>query len=98
MRELVIANESEKDACIVVLADKDKQEMDDVLSLRLSDTATTRVVTRSGDVSSLTNLDMVSLETCGSVIILASCDDTDSDERKASSDAKAIQTILGHHG
>ena len=53
LRELSIANESEKDACIVVLADKDKQEMDDVLSLRLSDTATTRVVTRSGDVSSL---------------------------------------------
>jgi hypothetical protein len=98
LRELVIANESEKDACIVVLADKDKQEMDDVLRLRLSDTATTRVVTRSGDVSTLTNLDMVSLETCGSVIILASCDDTDSAERKASSDAKAIQTILATMG
>ena len=51
LRELVIANESEKDACVVLLADKDKQEMDDVLRLRLPDTRTTRVVTRSGDVS-----------------------------------------------
>ena len=98
LRELVIANESEKDACVVLLADKDKQEMDDVLRLRLPDTRTTRVVTRSGDVSTLTNLDMVSLEASGSVIILASCDDTDSAERKASSDAKAIQTVLATMG
>ena len=98
LRELVIANESEKDACVVVLADKDKQEMDDVLRLRLSNTGTTRVVTRSGDVSTLTNLDMVSLESSGSVIILASCDDTDSAEKKASSDAKAIQTVLATMG
>ncbi len=98
LRELVIANESEKDACVVLLADKDKQEMDDVIRLRLPDTGTTRVVTRSGDVSTLINLDMVSLETSGSVIILASCDDTDSAERKASSDAKAIQTVLATMG
>jgi len=98
LRELVIANESEKDACVVILADKDKQEMDDVLRLRVPDTATTRVVTRSGDVSTLTNLAMVSLESCGSVIILANCDDTDSAERKATSDAKAIQTVLATMG
>lgn len=98
IRELVLANESEKDACVVVLADKDKEEMDDVLRLRIKQLATTRVVTRSGDVSALTNLDMVSLEACSSVIILADCEDTDSDERKASSDAKAIQTVLATMG
>ena len=98
LRELVIANESEKDACVVILADKDKEEMDDVLRLRLKDLATTRVVTRSGDVSTLTNLDMVSLESCSSVIILANCDDTDNAESKASSDAKAIQTVLATMG
>lgn len=98
LRELVVANESEKDACVVILADRDKEEMDDVLRLRVKDTGNTRVVTRSGDVSSLVNLDMVSLEACSSVIILASCDDTDSDETKASSDAKAIQTVLATMG
>ena len=97
-RELTLANESEKDACIVILADKDKQEMDDVLRLRLGDTKTTRIVTRSGDVSTLTNLDMVSLETSKSVIILASCEDTDGAELKSSSDAKAIQTVLATMG
>jgi len=98
LRQLVIANEKEKDACVVVLADKDKQDMDDVLSLRLNDTAKSRIVTRSGDVTTLTDLDMVSLGSCGSVIILASCDDTDSAERKAASDAKAIQTVLATMG
>lgn len=98
LRELTLANESEKDACVVVLADKDKEEMDDVLRLRVKDTKSTRIVTRSGDVSTLTNLDMVSLEACKSVIILAGCDDTDSADRKASSDAKAIQTVLATMG
>jgi hypothetical protein len=98
LRELIIANESEKDACVVILADKDKEEMDDALRLRLGDTQTTRIVTRSGDVSTLTNLDMVSLENCKCVIILAGCDDTDSAELKATSDAKAIQTVLATMG
>ena len=98
LRELVLANESEKDACVVVLADKDKEEMDDVIRLRMKDMMTTRIVTRSGDVSALTNLDMVSLEACKSVVILANCEDTDHDELKASSDAKAIQTVLATMG
>lgn len=98
IRELVIANEREKDACVVILADKDKQEMDDVLRLRVGDTKSTRIVTRSGDVSALMNLDMVSLESSASVIILASCEDTDNADRKSSSDAKAIQTVLATMG
>ena len=98
VRELSIANKSEKDACVVILADKDKQQMDDVLRLRVRDTGTTRIVTRSGDISKPTNLDMVSIDASSSVIILANCDDTDDAERKSSSDAKAIQTILATMG
>ncbi|MEO1248083.1 MAG: hypothetical protein AAFX56_20590 [Pseudomonadota bacterium] len=98
LRELILANESESDACVVILADRDKEEMDDVLRLRVPELVTTRLVTRSGDVSSLTNLDMVSLESASSVIILASCEETDSDDLKSSSDAKAIQTVLATMG
>ena len=98
LHELTIANESEKDACVVILADKDKEEIDDVLRLRVKELKTTRVVTRSGDVSTLANLDMVSIESARSVIILASCDDTDSAEDKAASDAKGIQTVLATMG
>ncbi len=98
IRELVIANESEDDACVVVLADKDKEEMDDILRLRLPDTQTTRLVTRSGSVSTIANLDMVSIETCKSAIILAQCEDTDGAAGKAASDAMVIQTILASTG
>ena len=98
LHELTIANESEKDACAVILADKDKEEIDDVLRLRVNDLKTTRIVTRSGDVSTLANLDMVSIESAKSVIILASCDDTDSAEDKSASDAKGIQTVLATMG
>ncbi len=94
IRELIIANESERDACIVILADKDKEEMDDILRVRLPDTITTRIVTRSGNTSSLENLEIVSVVTCKSMIILAACDDMGSFDEKSSSDAKVIQTIM----
>ncbi|MEM7411973.1 MAG: hypothetical protein AAF430_17220 [Myxococcota bacterium] len=94
LRELTLANESEKDACVVILADRDKEEMDDVLRLRVPDTKTTRVVTRSGAVSTVANLDLVSIETSKSAIILGLCDDNASAAEKAASDAMVIQTTL----
>lgn len=98
LRELIMANESEKDACVVILADKDKEEIDDTLRLRIKDRKTTRIVTRSGAVSTLANLDMVSIENCKSIIVLAECEDTAGVEKKVASDAKAIQTILATIG
>lgn len=94
IRELVIANESEREACVVVMSEEDKESMDDHLRLQLPNTKTTRLVTRSGNTSSLVNLDVVSVETCKSVIILASCEDTSPQEEKVASDAKVIQTVL----
>ncbi len=98
LQELILANESEKDACVVILADKDKEEIDDVLRLRVKDRKSTRIVTRSGDVSTLANLDMVSVDDARSVIVLAGCDDADSADKKAVSDAKGIQTVLATMG
>ncbi len=94
VRELILANESEPDGCAVILADRDKEEMDDALRLRLPDRKTTRIVTRSGQVTSEANLDMVSSESCKSILVLATCDDTDDASAKAASDATVIQTIL----
>ena len=81
IRELQIANESEDDACIVILADKDKEEMDDIIKLRIGKTKNTRIITRSGKVTTLANLNMVSLNQCGSLVIMASCLDTDGAEK-----------------
>ena len=98
LNELILANESEPDACVVILADRDKEAIDDILRLRTGERKSTRIVTRSGDVASLVNLDMVSLESAKSIIILATCDDTDGPKEKAASDAKAIQTVLATMG
>ena len=72
VRELAIANESKDSPAVVILADKPKEEMDDFLDLVLPDTKNTRVITRSGSTSAAHNIRVVSIETCRSVIVLAS--------------------------
>ena len=94
IRELVIANESEDDPCIVILANKDKEEMDDFLKINMPDTQNTRIVTRSGTVSSLVNLEIVSVEESKSVIVLANCNQGASEREKLISDTMAIKTVL----
>lgn len=94
IRELVMANESEDNPAVVILADKDKEEMDDFLALALPDTANTRVVTRSGSTSSIINLQVVGANTCRSAIVLASASEEADENEKATSDAQTIKTIL----
>jgi len=95
LRELVIANESESDASVVILADRPKEDMDDYLNMHLKERATTRVVTRSGKPSAKVGLDVVSLNTSKSVIVLASCTDAASEPLRTSSDIRTIKTLLG---
>ena len=56
IRELIEANESEPDASIVIIAENDKEEMDNIIRDNISDFATTRVITRSGVVTNINNL------------------------------------------
>lgn len=71
IEQLVIANESQRDACIVILADKDKVEMEDEIRARIPDTKTTRIVCRTGSPIDLTDLEIVNPDNARSVIILA---------------------------
>ena len=98
LRELILANESENYACVVILADKDKEAMDELIRLRLKDHKTTRIVTRSGKVTLYANLQKVAIEKSKAVILLADCKDTDATDVKMASDAKIIQTILAVTG
>ena len=95
LRELVLANESEDDPCVVILSERDKEWMDDHLKVHLGESKNTRVVTRSGNISSLVNLDIVSVAEAKSVIVLAACSDAASAEEKAASDTRVLKTILG---
>ena len=58
--ELCIANENQRRPAIVVLANENKQEMEDDLAGRIGDTKGTRVVCRTGDPASLHDLRMAS--------------------------------------
>ncbi len=67
--ELVIANESEKRAAIVILADRDKTEMEETLRAAVGDLRTTRLVGRRGDPARMSDLQLVGASEARSIVI-----------------------------
>ncbi len=84
--ELVTANENQPRPRIVVLAKKDKVEMEDEIRDRVGRTGRTRVICRTGSPIDPADLEIVNPHTSKSIIILSpDTDDPDSD---------VIKTIL----
>jgi len=78
--ELIAANANLAKSSIVILADRDKGEMDDEIRVRLGGTGRTTVVCRSGDPTDIDDLDIARLETSRAIVILsAGVDDPDAD-------------------
>ena len=94
IRELIIANESEKHAAVVVLSEIPKEEMDDAIKERIKDLKTTRIITRTGTMSAMESLERVSITECKSVIILPLCNASAPDDEKLVSDAKVLKAVL----
>jgi ion channel POLLUX/CASTOR len=69
--ELVIANESQKRAAIVVLADIDKTEMEEILRAAVGDLRTTRLVGRRGDPSRRADLELVGAADARSILVMS---------------------------
>lgn len=90
--ELCLANESRKDPVIVILADRDKVDMEDELKVKVSERGGTRVICRSGSPMDLDDLRLSSHDTARSVILLA----PDSEDP----DSEVIKTLLAltHNG
>lgn len=86
LAQLEIANENEKRPSAVVLAERDKVEMDDLIREKVHPKVT-RVVTRSGSPIDLGDLALVRPELARSIVIL-------SPEREEEPDAQVIKTIL----
>lgn len=77
--ELVIANASRKRPRIVIMAQKDKVEMEDEIAAKIGRTGRTKIICRSGDPTDLYDLAIVNPQTSRSVIILSpEGDDPDS--------------------
>jgi voltage-gated potassium channel Kch len=84
--ELVEASANQRRSCVVLLADKDKVEMEDEIRSRCGSLRRTKVVCRSGDPMDMNDLEIVSLDTAKSILVLSQkADDPDSD---------VIKTIL----
>ncbi len=94
IRELIIANESEKSATIVILANEEKEKIDDLIKNRIKDTKTTTIITTSGNPSNTKDLDRVSVQYSKAVIILASATEESEKEEKIFSDNVWIKTIM----
>jgi ion channel POLLUX/CASTOR len=77
--EICIANESRKNATIVILADRDKVEMDDEIHTQIPHHRSTRIICRSGDPMNLRDLEVSNPHGARSVIILAPEDSPDPD-------------------
>lgn len=85
--ELVTANESAKKPRIVILADKDKVEMEDEIRSKVEDLKNTKVICRSGSPIDLTDLEIVNPHQAKSIIIL-------SPEDAPEPDSQVIKMIL----
>jgi voltage-gated potassium channel Kch len=86
VNELTIANESRQNPVVVILADRDKVEMEEELKAKVPDRRGTRVVCRSGSPMDIDDLELSSHITARSVILLA----PDSEDP----DAEVIKTLL----
>ncbi|HEV7719568.1 MAG TPA: hypothetical protein VGO70_11400 [Arsenicitalea sp.] len=84
--ELSVANISRRRPRIVIMANKDKVEMEDEIAAKVPDLRNTRVICRSGDPTDLYDLAIVSAQASRSIIVLSpEGDDPDS---------QVIKTVL----
>ncbi|MBP5974140.1 hypothetical protein HW132_15670 [Brasilonema sp. CT11] len=94
IQELVVGNESEPDAVVVILSQQEKEEMDNFLRNNLGTLKTTRVVTRNGSITNLNELNKVGIKVAKSVIILNDAKTSDPDEVKTLADARVVKAVL----
>ena len=71
LSELIGAHANQRGRSVVVLADRDKVEMDDEIRARIPDTRGTKIVCRSGSPVDLDEIDIAGIQRSRSVIVLA---------------------------
>jgi voltage-gated potassium channel Kch len=84
--ELVKANESREGACIAILAEHDKVEMEDEIRARVGKTGRTRIVCRTGDPINIDDVEIVNPNEARSILILP--------PEGPDADSRVIKTVL----
>lgn len=72
VKELIISNLHRDHSCIVIMADRDKVDMEDEITEKVGKTFNTKIVCRSGDPIDVDDLNLVSPQTSKSIIVLPS--------------------------
>ncbi|CAF2118027.1 unnamed protein product [Rotaria magnacalcarata] len=86
INELVLANENQHNPSIVILAPKDRIEMQEIISQKIDGNKNTKIICRNGDPMSIHDLNILSPNNARSIIILAPLNDNP--------DVSVIKTIL----
>jgi voltage-gated potassium channel Kch len=86
IEQLIFANQSQRRACIAILSERDKTEVEEELRERIGRTGRTRIIVRSGSPTSADDLSIVNLGDARSVIVLA--------DGREEPDASTIKTLL----
>ncbi|MFN8606289.1 MAG: hypothetical protein U0931_02070 [Vulcanimicrobiota bacterium] len=86
LSELLLSNHSRQDACIVILAERDKVAMEDELRLKLPKRGRTRIVCRAGNPTDPLDLNIVSPQTSKAIVVMA--------PDGPNPDAETVKTIL----
>ncbi|MEQ1902027.1 MAG: hypothetical protein ABL866_14990 [Devosia sp.] len=84
--ELTIANQSRRRPRIVIMADRDKVEMEDEIAAKVPHLRNTRIICRSGDPTDLGDLAIVSPQTSRSIIVLS--------PEAEDPDSRVVKTVL----
>jgi voltage-gated potassium channel Kch len=84
--ELVIANRSRRRPRIVIMAAKDKVEMEDEIATKVPDLGNTKIICRNGDPTDLYDLNIVNPGTSRSIIVLSPEGDD--------ADSQVVKTVL----
>ena len=94
LSELAEANRNQRNACVVILADRDKVEMDAEIAAAMEGHRL-RVVTRRGNAMTIADLGLVALARSKAVIVLAPASHPDGSPVSANeSDTMMLKTLL----
>lgn len=84
--ELTVANENHPGLAVVVLADRDKSEMEDEIRDRVPDLRGSKLVCRTGDPANPHDLGIVNIESARAVVVLG--------EEGPAGDAEVVKSVL----
>ncbi len=75
VKELCIANQNKKDACIVIMGEEDKVSMVEAISEKLPNKYSTRIVCRNGSPIDQTSLNLLNLNSAKSIVVISPLSD-----------------------